>query len=528
MDYIHDNFNVKKWCQPMLQISATIKDEYPIIEDKYNTKNLSLSPVQAYLQSSNLTSQYFYNNANCTTIINYDVNNTREKYNLQDWKAAYALTSLLQPSNEKSFYPEMTEKGFRTNYKKNYDDNWSFSKILKNYIDPRPLSLHFNEIKQYDNNNYAINDFKNLGLFSCHNIVLGQQHYKNYENLIFRSSHLIIDSWKNISYNKTPLGSLSSWSFFTNRKNYLVNNLSILPEIISLVHSRSTVNNVLYPSLCEGIKLFNMKKPIFKHCFSNDEFEDGKNLINSFQEELNIFNNISSAEFIDSDDIMISLNNDEKDLILNSLINEKIAVNVSESIIKKQEGQEFAGISLEVPIEKINSKIVEIILNQLMLTDKRRSNIYLNVNLSDNDSNESNNENDDDNDNYDNSSYDNNNKNNNKCINKNNTNCSYINNTNNHINNENNDNRDVRNRNFFSPSKYFNLIQINQHNKNLNSLFEHSIFESTSSLSLGTIGILRIPEEHSLQYSSFNCDPKAVSLVSQLFHSIFLLIFHIA
>ena len=231
MDYIHDNFNVKKWCHPMLQISTTIKEEnLNNIKDENNMKNLFFSPVQAYVQSSNLASQYIYNNSNCTTIINYDTNNTKEKYDLQNWKSAYALTSLLQPSNEKSFYPEMTGKGFKTDYKKNYNYNWSFSTILKNYSDPRPLSLHFSEIKQYDSNSNAINDFKNLGLFSCHNIVLGQQHYKNYENLIFRSSHLIIDSWKNFSCYKTPLGSLSSWSFFINRKNYLFNNLNSLPE----------------------------------------------------------------------------------------------------------------------------------------------------------------------------------------------------------------------------------------------------------------------------------------------------------
>ena len=83
-----------------------------------------------------------------------------------------------------------------------------------------------------------------------------------------------------------------------------------------------------------------------------------------------------------------------------------------------------------------------------------------------------------------------------------------------------NDIKNIRKKSLFSPSKFFHLIQINQNRKNLNSIFEHSIFESASPLALGMIGILRIPEEHSLRYSTRNCDPKAVSLVSRLFYSI--------
>ena len=428
-----------------------------------DSEGLSLSPVQAYLQSSNLASQHFYRYSDCTALVNCNWSPT-ERFDIRCWESAYALHSLLQPPNEKTFYPEIGENGFNRDMKKVYTEEWSLASILKNYVDPRPLALHFAQIKHYDTSIQAIADFNISGLLSSHNVIAGHLHYKNYDSLIFRTSHLTLDAWKNTSDYTIPLENLTSWAFFSNRRNYLMELSNPSPEIVSLVHSRDSVDTLLRPAFQCASKLYSKRKQAFSSRFREDEFAEAVSLSSWFDDELENFDTVIKSTFADSDDIMTSLNDDEKSLILGSLNSRKIAVCVGEEIIKKQEGHEFSGTSIEIPLNRIDLKAIEIILNQLVLTDRRSANVYVHQ-----------------------------------------TGRKYT--------PPSETATDVDKEHLSTPAKFFHLIPVD---RSTTGMFEHSIFEPTSPLTLGTAAILRVPEECSLRYAVEDSEPRAVSLVNYL------------
>ena len=270
--------------------------------------SFELTPLQRYVQCHNVASQHINRGSDCTVLVEND-------WITADYGAIAshtdAIAALLRPSGMEAI--DMSLENFS-----NLDPNdtrdegtgryyWNVSSILRHYVDPRPLPLHFGELRSYCDRPSFVQDIAASHALSTHSAVQRRGGYRRWTPYIgaIRSSISVASKWGEALFPERK--HLTSWTFHGVGQGIARATMrdSRADRVTCLLHSIGTVDSLIRPvhDSCASLCKLSRNLPFGHHFHSNDAcigpydiFESVNHIANELETYDNVIETVGTTD----------------------------------------------------------------------------------------------------------------------------------------------------------------------------------------------------------------------------------------